>query len=355
MGVAGAVRKSVIAATIVSATLAVPAFKSAATTDTIHVVAGGDVSPHPIDLQSYYPRDAIVHVGDQVAFDFRGFHTVTFVPAGAKVPAPIVPADGVFPAHNDEAHKPFWWGGIVPRLQFNTAAAFPSPTNIVDGNTFVNSGLPQGPAPFVANFPKAGRFEYHCAIHAFMHGFVTVAPHDATIPSADAQRRLGRSQRNEDARAALAMETKMSMQTSPNSVTVGAGTKRFSLLEFFAPSSVHVGDLVTFNWTGFNEVHTATFGDHAYVTNLENTLIPPPPPPMILNPVGALPSDVPGTPITLTLATHGNGFLNSGILGDPPIPSPGGHSYQMRFGAPGTYHVGCLIHPFMESDITVTA
>jgi plastocyanin len=346
-------RRSLLAGSLAVAAIALPAGGSSSAAAPLQVIVCGDVSPHPIDLQNFYPSDAIVHVGDSVAFTFRGFHTVTFVPVGSPVPGPIIPASGVYPAHTDEAHAPFWWSNAVPRLQFNSAAVFPSPTNAVDGSTFVSSGLPQGPAPYVATFPKAGRYEYHCLIHAFMHGFITVVPKGTPIPSPAQQAALGVQQRAADVKAALALEAKSAAGVTANHIMVGNGTHSFSLLEFFVPKTVHVGDLVTMSWSGTNEVHTATFGDDTYVTNLENTLIPPPPPPMILNPVGALPSDPPGTVITLTPATHGNGFLNSGVVTDPPIPSPLPHTFQVRFGAPGVYHFGCLIHTFMEADITV--
>ena len=50
--------------------------------------------------------------------------------------------------------------------------------------------------------------------------------------------------------------------------------------------------------------------------------------------------------------SHGNGYLNTGILDrDAATPSPG--SAQVTFSKAGTYNYICLIHPDMKGSIVV--
>jgi hypothetical protein len=100
-----------------------------------------------------------------------------------------------------------------------------------------------------------------------------------------------------------------------------------------------------------NEIHTVTLGPRPYVEAIAARLFPPPPPPLILDPVGALPSEPPGAKIAENRAAHGNGFLNSGILTDPGMTGP--HSFTVTFTQPGTYRLDCLIHQGMEATVSV--
>jgi len=144
------------------------------------------------------------------------------------------------------------------------------------------------------------------------------------------------------------------MAPSELNVLVGAGQDTVQMLNYFPASiRVHAGDTVTFRLRGVNEIHTVTFGPRRYVEAIAARLFPPPPPPLILDPVGALPSQPPGTRVTLTATLHGNGFLNSGILADPR--TAGSHSFTVRFTQPGTYRLDCLIHAGMQAVITVRA
>jgi hypothetical protein len=97
-----------------------------------------------------------------------------------------------------------------------------------------------------------------------------------------------------------------------------------------------------------SEVHTFTFGPEPYVTQLVENLIG-----QFLDPRGVYPSEPPGGVPTYTAFNHGNGFYNSGLL-DSVGPSPLPSSTQLRFGAPGSFSLICVIHPFMKSTVTVT-
>jgi plastocyanin len=61
----------------------------------------------------------------------------------------------------------------------------------------------------------------------------------------------------------------------------------------------------------------------------------------------------PFSPLTLGPSTHGNGFVNTGVLDRDPATKQIGPSSKIDFTTPGTYHYVCLIHPFMHGTIIV--
>ena len=65
----------------------------------------------------------------------------------------------------------------------------------------------------------------------------------------------------------------------------------------------------------------------------------------------AFPSDVPTLP-AYDGTSHGNGFLNTGVL-DREAASPSPPSSQVTFTKAGTYDYICLLHPFMKGQIVV--
>jgi hypothetical protein len=94
-----------------------------------------------------------------------------------------------------------------------------------------------------------------------------------------------------------------------------------------------------------------TFGPTAYVNQLAKTTFEGQG--LDLDGEGVYPSDPPPAGIpSLTPTTHGNGFLNSGVLADKGVgPLP--RSFKITFGTPGTYQYICLVHPEMKGTITV--
>ena len=323
---------------------------------TFHVFVGGMVPGNPrVDLQSFYPRQSVIHVGDRIEFDFRGLHTASLVPPGMRVPQPVIPAPGTYDPVNDAAGQPFWWGGTAPRLQLNAAVALPAGGTTFDGHHFVNSGLPAGAHFHVTyTFTRAGRYTIRCLLHRGMTGTIVVKPAGAVIPGPATQRRIGTAETALDTARALSLDKVLTSRSHRfrHQVIVGGGAAHFSLMAFYpAHLRVRAGDLVTFRLQGLNEIHTVTFGPRGYVEAVAARLFPPPPPPLILDPAGALPSQPPGTPIELTPASHGNGFLNSGILTDPG--TAGTRSFSVRFTKPGQYRLDCLIHEGMQATVTV--
>jgi len=250
---------------------------------------------------------------------------------------------------NDAAGNPFWWGGVVPMLGFNPDLVAPTGGTTVDGSSLVGSGFPAGPG-FTVTFSQAGSFAFYCAIHPRMRGMVKVLP--ASKPGQSAEQQAARAQKQIERQQQAVRELDEHVDSIPSTssrVLVGPGTRHFTLLGFY-PETVqaHVGETVRFRWDGENEVHTVTFGSQELIDQLRGSLFGP-----VFDPVGALPSEPPASGVpTLTQDTHGNGFLNSGLL---PDNSPGdGPTWSVRFGQAGSYHFECLIHPTMRGDVVVS-
>jgi plastocyanin len=57
----------------------------------------------------------------------------------------------------------------------------------------------------------------------------------------------------------------------------------------------------------------------------------------------------------LTPTTHGNGYLNSGIIFDRGFTKPpGASSFTVTFPTAGIYSYLCLVHPEMKGRIVVS-
>ena len=345
MGVMGTRRALLLAAAATA--LAVPSAASAATPfRPLTVTVGGGNPRTATDLDSYYPRVAVVRAGSRIRFTFQGFHTVTFNLPRQRTPEAVAPIGGTYPAENDPAGAPFWWSAApVPQLGFNPKIVLPSRSKIVDGRHYVNSGLPFSPnAVLTALFPKRGVYRYFCGLHPNMSGVVRVVGRRAATPPPAAQNARGRVQQATDTKAA--MSYRAHLKPPANTVLVGPGKVRFTNL-VFAPRllTVKAGTVVRFQWAGREEAHTVTFGPPAYLmANARRDLQRPP---FTFAAINILPSEPPGQPVVYTGATHhGNGFLNSGFMFDPTVGPPGSpHSYSVQFPTPGSYSYVCLIHP----------
>ena len=305
-----------------------------------------------VDFQSFYPRNAVVREGDTLTFRFGGFHTATFPARGTRPPAPVMPAGAQTPPTNDPAGTPYWVAG-QPALTLNPAAFAPTPAKAVTGRRLVSSGVPQGPnARFTVSFPRRGTYQVVCTLHPKMRGKVTVLPKTARPPSGAVHKRQAAQQLAADRKAVtrilgLARET-----TADAAEVLMPGTNRFSI-DAFVPArrSVARGTELTFRMAGRNEIHTVTFGPTAYVDALQARAFEGVPPGQPMASEGVYPSDPPGTVPSLSPTTHGNGFLNSGVLTDPGIPGP--KTFKVKFDTPGAYQYRCLVHPFMRGTITV--
>jgi plastocyanin len=189
-----------------------------------------------------------------------------------------------------------------------------------------------------------------------MTGKVRVVGRNRAVPSARKDRREARRRLNVALQRVQRLTT--GLGTEDLEQTIRAGNDRRSgatIFRFFpANPSYRVGDTVTLEMAPRStEVHTLTFGPtngrDLYNDQRANSLIGE-----VFDPRGLYPSEPPpaGVP-TITTAQHGNGFYNSGFL-DQDAASPLPSSTKVTFGAPGSYSLICLIHPFMTATVTVT-
>jgi plastocyanin len=314
------------------------------------VQVGAFDGPNAADLQGFYPRNAVIRAGDSLTFKFGGFHTVAIPARGKKPPGPVAPFGGLTPPTNDAAGAPYWFSG-QPLFGLNGAAFGPSKSTTYTGRNFVSSGA-RDSGKFTVKFTKAGVYKVYCALHPKMQGKVTVLAKKRTPPSGAVQKRAGAAQRAADKASVKRLLKQAKSQTATGAtVLLGTGSSRVSIYQFFpAARTVPVGTTVTFRMSGRNEIHTATFGPTAYVDAVQAKAFEGPPTAPI-DSEGFYPSDPPPAVPSLTPTTHGNGFVNSGVLTDPGIP--GAKAFRIKFDAPGAYEFRCLVHPFMRGTITV--
>jgi plastocyanin len=315
------------------------------------------------DANVFFRRTVTIRRGDRVRWDNNGFHTITFVPRGDDAPGLVAP-DAANPVTGvvDAAGAPFWFNG-QPRLTFNPLVAFTQGGKRFNRNTLHNSGLPLSegpPEPYRLRFNRKGTFRYLCIVHPGMKGTVKVVGRGARVPSARKDRRAARREQGAAVRRAARLAD--GPGALANTIQAGNDDRRgTAILKFFpAAPAFKVGDVVTLRMPRRSpEVHTITFGPNAYLGQLESAFISPDPgsggpPTIVFEPRGAYPSDNPAAgPAPFNTATHGNGFMNTGVLdSDPATPVPA--STQVRFTGAGSYTYICLIHPFMRDTLTVT-
>jgi plastocyanin len=359
----------VTAALALTALLAVPAAASAAT-KTVQAGpppsqaakfanASGANNPFPdADGNAFFRKTITIHKGDSVRWKINGFHNVLFPQGGTEAPGLIVPVPGsTVSGAVDAAGQPFWFNGN-PNLAFNPLVAAPSGGGKFKPNRINNSGLPQGedsPSRYKLKFDKTGSFGYVCSVHAGMSGTVKVVKKSKSIPSARADKRAAAKAIQKRLNQVRVLVTGTNLSLNNSTIQAGNDLRSGATIYKYFPANLTVksGTTVTLQMSpSTTEVHTFTFGPingkDAYVDQLANNLIG-----ATIDPRGFYVSDPPPAAGTLTPASHGNGFYNSGLLaGGPPIPLA--TKSEVTFGAPGTYNYLCLIHPFMTGTVTVT-
>lgn len=315
------------------------------------------------DALAFYPKQATVHVGETVTWQFHGFHTATF--PGTMTPYPFVVPLGTSaqPATNDAAGKPFWWGGKAPVLSISPMSVQPQGGGAISSAADVrSSGLlriltagptSQPPAPYTLTFTKPGLYRYLCAVHPGMKGVIRVLPKKkAKAPSPAAQTA-------KELRQTVTDLTALNAELPPNSleVFVGAGKNASGaeIAAFFPKSlTVPVGSTVTFQNNDETDIHTVTFGPADLRTQIEKSFAAPQGMDVLINPLGAFASEPPGAPLTYDGTNHGNGYFGSGILQPPGAPAAAGPSaFAVTFTKPGTYDYECVIHAGMDGTIVV--
>jgi plastocyanin len=310
------------------------------------------------DANAFFPSAITIHAGDSVKFVPTGFHNVD-IPAKGGKPAPLLTNGDTVSGSLDAANAPFWFNGAVHNLGFNPEVALGALGKKVTytGAKEIQSGLPLSdkPKPMTVKFTKAGTYTYYCDVHAGMKGTVRVVAKAKTIPTAkqDAKRVA------DQVAQALNIAKGLTTATLPaNTVTVGnAGAHGVEYFGFLpATLTVPHGTTVKFQMSAKSlEIHTATAGPgnpdteaDSYLGKLAKSFEAP-----TIDPAAAYPSDPPNAPASLTPASHGNGFWNSGVM-DASAASPVPGSSSVTFAAAGTYKLYCLIHPFMVGTVVVT-
>ena len=346
----------------IAATTLVPAAVAQGATRTVSAGPPGKVkgTPKDGDANAFYRKTVTVRVGDKVKWAINGFHTVTFPKKGAK-PPPLISPDPTgtqVAGVNDAAGAPFWFNGQT-RLLLDQLGAFPVPGKSYNGSKLVSSGAPLGPGkpkPYTLKFTKKGSYSYYCTIHVGQKGTVKVVAKGRPIPSAKANRKAAKKEYAKAAKRLIA-DAKFAGPAG-NEVRAGNDRADTAILRFFPTSkSVPVGTTVTFSMPAkTTEIHTVSFGPADYLQGIADAFVTPDPaapsgPPTVFNPLLAFPSDVPTLP-AYDGTSHGNGYLNTGIIDrDGATPSPG--SSQVTFSKAGTYGYICLIHSFMKGQIVV--
>jgi plastocyanin len=313
----------------------------------LHLVTKAFAKKYSPDVNDFFLRRVTINQGDTVSFHINGFHTVDLPVKGGQDLPFIVPGTTVSGV-KDSAGNPFWFNGHVPSLSINFKLLSPIGGSSYDGSARVDSGIftrMGNPPPFPVKFTKAGTYKYFCDVHPGMVGYVVVQPKGKKIPTAAQDAAALASQAKTDV---AGLKTAAKLKPGANQVILGStgpnGAEDFAM--FPSRLSVKVGTTVTFAMSrGSREVHTASFGPAAYLIAAANS-IPSPAPEQYL----WYRSD-PGV-LTLGSQTHGNGFVNTGILdSDPTTPQP--FSSKIKFTKAGTYPYICLIHRFMQGTIVV--
>jgi plastocyanin len=309
------------------------------------------------DVNDFFPHGVTIHAGDSVKFVPTGFHDVD-LPAKGKKPQSLLVTGAPVSGSLDAANSPFWFNG-QPNVGFNPAVAGATGLGkhvTYTGKKGVLSGLPLSnhPKPMTVKFAKAGTYTYYCDVHPGMKGTVRVLAKHRRIPTAKQDRKALKKQLS----AALGTARTITNVTGvANTVDVGLASRHSVEYYGFLPATLTVpaGTTVTFKMpAGSKEIHTATTGPgdpekdpSSYLGKLAASLASP-----AFDPAAVYPSDPPPNPAALTLASHGNGFWNSGVmdsLAATPLPA----SNTVTFSQAGTYQFYCLIHPFMHATVTV--
>ncbi len=277
----------------------------------------------------YYPNSITIDAGDTITYRVASgsggdAHTITFVPAGQKIPSPADPNDFI-PA-----------GGTT-----------------VDGTKYVNSGILLGGQTFTLHFAKAGTYRILCLFHEpAMESKVVVQRAGTAYPHTSGYY-LHAGEVDEWADFEAGADSVALFPFKGGGTTLAAGISpglyhgpltQSTVLRFLTTGAlgdlpaeggltVKAGTVLTWVNESSNEPHTITFALRG-----QNTVpnIPPDPAVNVVPPPG----------ITTFDGTH---IVNSGTI-------VGGQKFMLKFTKPGSYFYGCVYHgnSRMTGTITVT-
>lgn len=291
-----------------------------------NVETGGSTDKYALQALDYYPNEITIDAGDTITYHVASgaggdAHTVSFVPAGQKIPSPLDPKD-VTPA-----------GGTT-----------------ITGKTFVNSGILVGGQTFTLRFPVAGTYRILCLFHEpAMETSVVVHKAGSPYPhNAQYYRDIGNAQMWSDLAAAEQSVSLFPFKQGGTTLAAGIDPQLvqypptdLTVLRFLNTANpakaaasgnltVKVNTVVTFINETSNEPHTVSLNveGKSGVPNI------PPDPPVNAAPHGVTTDD-------------GTKVVNSGTF-------LGGQSFQVMFTKAGTYVYGCIYHANSGMDGTIT-
>jgi plastocyanin len=313
-------------------------------------------------INQFFPQSIKVAAGDTLKFQIAGCPAVVVSKPGDAPDFVVDDAERKVAGVKDAAGADFWFNGR-PQPIANPAVFFGAKSGGKFTGKPVGSGFPGGPGapkPWSVTLPKAGTYEMSCPLFEGMTGTITVVGKGKPVPSAKADAARVKAQ----LATAVARVKQLDKQAAPagNVITAGPDAKTGEILYRFTPAkkTVAVGQPVELTMgEGTRELHTFTFftDDKATKKLAQNSLAPLPgtgktgPPVMGIDPLAGLRSEPAGTALVDDNTTHGNGYVNTGLLDtDPQSAWPSKDS--ITFTKAGTYKYLCLLHPEMRGEVT---
>lgn len=312
-------------------------------------------APKPTAPLKFYPSAVSVHPGDEVAWNIKGFHTVTALKRGQKVPRFDAPSPIKITGFNDANGVPFWFNGLPYADQSPEAKVTSAPGQDYAADKYLNSGNPflgpAAPKAFSMKFPKTGTFTYYCITHPGMVGSVKVLPKSKKVASPAKVAARKRAEERKDAKVAQRVAKRKGAR---NTVYIARQSKDGVSVNRFFPKTLSVSAGTTVKLTSrdnpISEAHVLTFGPQG--PQLKSTIggapIPGQPGAFALSPyIGPYPSEPSVKNLTYDGTNHGDGFLNLGFL-TRDVPD-----ISIKFTKAGTYNYLCVFHPGMDGQIVV--
>jgi plastocyanin len=312
-------------------------------------------------INQFFPQSIRVAAGDNVKFQITGCPSVVVAKPGQAPRFVIDDETRKVSGVKDAAGADFWFNGQAQPIA-NPGVFFGAKSGGAFAGKPLASGFPTGsgaPKPWSVRFPKAGTYEMSCPLFAGMTGTITVVGKGKAVPSAKADARRVERQ----LATAVARVKQLAKAPAPEGdvITAGPDAKTGEILYRFTPAkkTVAVGKPVELTMgDGTREFHTFTFFTDEKATKklAQNSLAPLPgtgktgPPVMGIDPLAGLRSEPAGTALVDDNRTHGNGYVNTGLLDtDPKSAWPSKDT--ITFTAPGTYKYVCLLHPEMRGEV----
>lgn len=314
----------------------------------------------PSIFTAFVPSTVPLHPGDALNFQLRDTGEPHTVALGTLVDAAVEAVERLGPTAEDDEIAALAQMRAVPAV-FPAAAGAGVPTLVPDAaeesrdddgfdgtEELYSSGVLQEGEPFrikLADDIAPGAYRFMCLVHrARMTGTVEVRDPDTPRPPVAELRDEADQETEQIASSLEPVVREVATEADPDSGMVQAGgipegTARGSLAAYF-PNEVNVGigDPVRFRVVGR---HTISFRPSR---DAKEGLVLSDGDGVRLNEDAWLP-----TPAGQDAPWDGEGAWSSGVL-DGTAKAV---SYEMRFGAAGTYRFECLIHPVMRGTVSV--